>query len=61
MAFVGLVNSHSWRHDWKEHVFHKAILLPLSKVREGGHGCALVWRYRRGCVRVGEGGEEAIW
>ena len=35
MVFVGLVNSCSWRHDWQEHVFHKAILLPLSKVREG--------------------------
>jgi len=38
MACVELVNSCSWRHDWKEHVFHKAIhSAPPSKVREGEH------------------------
>jgi hypothetical protein len=34
MTFVWLVNSRSWRHDWKEHVFHKAFQLLLSKLRE---------------------------
>jgi hypothetical protein len=34
-ACVVLVNSCSCGHDLKVHVFHKAILFPLSKVREG--------------------------
>jgi hypothetical protein len=37
MAFVGLVNFCSSRHDLNVHVFHKAILFPLSEVREGEH------------------------
>jgi hypothetical protein len=66
MAFVGLVNSCRWRHDWKEHVFHKAILpavqgargrTDIAAVRYGG--IAVSTGRVRGLVYVWGGGGES--
>jgi hypothetical protein len=69
MACVGLGNSCSWRHDWKEHVFHKAI--HSAPAVQGGRGRTAMVAVWYGGIAVGNGGvigdcvggggEEAIW
>jgi len=54
MAFVGLVNSCRWRHDGKEHVFHKAI--HSAPAVQGARGRTAMAAVRYGGIAVSTGG-----